>query len=105
MKPNDIDGSIPVGDEQESSISLRTLNIDGDEQEIFEVYADEDKSTTLGFVYDENKAPFLQHSKELIDTLRKEHENSVNGNSAGFCYHDTKSCTICKLLTKFDKDS
>ena len=46
--------------------NLTTIYVQGNDQEIFEVYADESCEQTLGFVYDEQRAQLLAAAPELL---------------------------------------
>ena len=49
--------------------NLTTIYVQGNDQEIFEVYADESCEQTLGFVYDEERAQLLAAAPNLLAAL------------------------------------
>ena len=50
--------------------SMTTISVQGNEQEVFEVYSNEEKELTLGFVYGEQMANLLSSAPEMLDFLK-----------------------------------
>jgi hypothetical protein len=50
---------------------LTTIDVQGSEQEVLEVYSSPAKEMTLGFVFDEDDAYILSHGKELVKAMRE----------------------------------
>lgn len=50
--------------------SLTTISIQGDEQPVFEIYADEDHEQTLGFAYDETNAHLWTNASDLLEACK-----------------------------------
>lgn len=54
-----------------NTICLGEITVQGDVQEAFEVYADESKEQTIGFVYDDADAIYLAKKPEIIASLQE----------------------------------
>ncbi len=56
--------------DKKSTYTLTTINVQGDDQEAFEVYADETKEQTKGFVFDEKDARLFAAAPDLLAAIR-----------------------------------
>lgn len=52
-----------------STYSRTTINVQGDEQEAFEVYADESREQTIGFCFTEEDACRIGVGRAMLDVL------------------------------------
>ena len=52
-----------------ATYSLTTISLQGSYQSVFEVYADENKEKTIGFVFDEEQSRLLGAAEELLEAL------------------------------------
>jgi hypothetical protein len=50
---------------------LTTIDVQGSEQEVFEVYESPAKEMTLGFVFDEKDAAILYRGQELVNAVEE----------------------------------
>jgi len=51
--------------------NLTTINVQGDDQEAFEIYADETKEQTVAFVFDESRVHLYEAASELLEALKQ----------------------------------
>ena len=57
--------------QKKACYSSTTINVQGQDQEAFEVYANETKEQTIGFVFDKNMARLIASAPELLEALRE----------------------------------
>lgn len=65
-----------------------TINVQGENQAAYEIYADETKEQTIGFVFDETTACLLIASKDLLTACKigLEYINQANKCSKPDCF-------------------
>lgn len=52
-----------------ATYNLTTINVQGDDQEAFEVYADESREQTIAFVFDEKLAALVAACPDMLAAL------------------------------------
>jgi len=81
---------------------LTTITVQGEEQEVFEVFADEARAQTIGFVFDEGDARRLFYAVKM--------EAVVKGflsewDDMGCCHEFDAECPACQARALLNEDA
>jgi len=81
--------------------ALTTITVQGAEQEVFEVYADETRAQTIGFVFDEGDASRLFYAVKMEAIIK---DFLLDWDNMGCCHEFDAECPACQARALFKED-
>ena len=82
-----------------ATYSLTTINVQGDDQEAFELYADEEKAQTVAFVFDEKQTVLFDAAPDLLEACHAAVE-VLECNCGGKCEGSCTKGIVAAAITK-----